>query len=156
MTQADDPAPSAAAGVSVCCRPAWEGDLDSLGPLLRTLGYRVTPVELAQRLVLIRRQSGELLVAEKGEQLVGCIQAARDIRLAEGQWGEIVSLVVAESYQGQGGGQRLLSSAESWLRAQGLDSIRIRANSRRTAAHRFYLRQGYQAQKQQQLFIKQG
>lgn len=48
---------------------------------------------------MIRRVGGDIWVAEKEGKAIGCVQAHIDIRLAEGMVGEVVSLVVSQTYQ---------------------------------------------------------
>jgi hypothetical protein len=51
-------------------------------------------------------------------------------------------------------GRKLLSTAEAWLAAS-VGRIRVRANTRRADAHRFYADAGYQEVKTQKIFQKQ-
>lgn len=101
----------------------------------------------------MRAQGGEVLVAELGGVVVGCINAIIDIRLAEGKSGEIVSLVVSEGHRGMGIGKALVKTAESWLSSR-CDNIRVRANAIRRDAHEFYRSLGYQEIKSQKVFTK--
>jgi GNAT superfamily N-acetyltransferase len=57
--------------------------------------------------------------------------------LAEGMFGEILSLVVSKDHRGSGIGTCLIKNAESWLKPQAT-KLRIRANSIRLKAHKFY------------------
>jgi GNAT superfamily N-acetyltransferase len=88
-----------------------------------------------------------------GDEVVGCVGAIIDARLAAGVNGEIVSLVVLEPFRGRGIGKRLVEVAEAWLAAF-VGRIRVRANTRRVDAHRFYADAGYQEVKTQKIFQK--
>ena len=122
--------------------------------LMNTLGYSVdSDTTLETRIAAIRAQDGDVFVAERDGQVVGCINTIIDIRLAEGITGEIVSLVVAEGERGMGIGKGLIKVAEEWLDGR-CDQIRIRANAKRANSHQFYERLGYNQIKQQKIFIK--
>ncbi len=140
-------------------RLAAPADSHALAGLLDQLGYRWTPSGLIQHMALLRQKGHEIWVAcypggEGEEEVIGCISAILDVRLAEGCVGEIVSLVVMEECRGSGAGSALLQAAQAWLEPK-VSSIRIRANTRREKAHGFYLRAGYVPHKTQQVFIKQ-
>ncbi|MCB0213143.1 MAG: GNAT family N-acetyltransferase [Anaerolineae bacterium] len=133
-------------------RTATTADAPALVELLKVLGYEVSRESVTQRLMSIRSQGGEVIVAEDAGQVVGCVQALVDTRLAEGQAGEIVSLVVFDSYRGHGVGTALLHTARSWLAERNCKALRIRANAIRTEAHRLYRAQGFQEVKTQKIF----
>jgi len=134
-------------------RPALEKDLTTLAALITELGYETTPTAMKSRIAEIRANQGEILVAELDQEVIGCINMIIDIRLAEGKAGEIVSLIVTQKCQGLGIGKGLVCSAEQWLLHR-CDRIRVRANTLRSEAHRFYQSLGFTAIKAQQVFIK--
>jgi GNAT superfamily N-acetyltransferase len=73
-------------------------------------------------------------------------------RLAEGRYGEIASLVVDADQRSRGIGAGLVRAAAEWLQDRGMDRMRVRCNSRRERAHRFYERFGFQLTKTQKVF----
>ena len=85
-------------------------------------------------------------------QLTGCIHVIIANRLAEGQYGEITSLVIAENERGHGVGRQLVASAADWLIEQGLSRMRVRCNTVRKEAHQFYAHLGFREAKSQKLF----
>ena len=117
------------------------------------LGYEVDRNTLCRRIDSIRAHGGEVIVAEAGGEVIGCINSIIDIRLAEGKTGEIVSLVVSKEHRGLGIGKALVKSAESWLGSR-CDIIRVRANTIRNEAHDFYKLLGYKEIKSQKIFTK--
>jgi N-acetylglutamate synthase-like GNAT family acetyltransferase len=135
-------------------RKAINEDIKALRDLLKALGYDVDESTLSHRIDAIRNQGGEVLVASKNGRTVGCVNTIIDIRLAEGLTGELVSLVVSVEYRGEGIGKGLVSKAESWLKAKGCNTIRVRANAVRKEAHRFYLKLGFKEIKTQKIFAK--
>lgn len=121
--------------------------------LLHQLGYDVEAKDIEANVCEIRERQGEVFAAKIGDEVIGCINAIIDVRLAAGKTGEIVTLVVLEEYRGMGIGKALVATAEAWL-AERVTSIRVRTNTIRDKAHRFYLRAGYQELKTQKIFIK--
>lgn len=134
-------------------RIATKKDLPEMVNLMSDLGYRTNVKKLTAALELIRSQSGEVFVADDGKHIIGCINAIIDVRLAEGSTGEIVSLVIDKQHRGKGVGKGLLKYAEQWLTTK-TGMVRIRANTLRTNAHRFYLDKGYNEIKEQKIFMK--
>lgn len=135
------------------CRTARNSDVSALVGLMAQLRYDVRDKELLEVVSAIRQGHGEVFVAEMDGETVGCVNAIVDVRLAEGRVGEIASLVVRESHRGHGIGKALLAYAERWLSSR-VDSVRIRANAKRSDAHGFYRAAGYTRVKEQSVFIK--
>lgn len=135
-------------------RPAAPEDAPQITALLHQLGYPDTEKAVRHRLQVLGTQAGTvILVAEDdGRQLTGCIQVVIANRLAEGQYGEITSLVVAEDKRGRGVGRQLVASAAAWLIEQGMPQLRVRCNAIREDAHRFYARLGFRLTKSQKIF----
>ncbi|MCB8979354.1 MAG: GNAT family N-acetyltransferase [Ardenticatenaceae bacterium] len=134
-------------------RSAAEADYAELQGLLRQLGHELAVSSVAENVQQIRARGGEVFVAERNGRLVGCVAAIIDVRLAGGICGEIVSLVVTEAERGQGIGRKLVRQAEQWF-GQTMPTIRVRTNSIREAAHRFYETDGYQLEKSQRVYKK--
>ena len=121
--------------------------------LMYELGYPVDEKELIFNINMINQRNGIILVAELGGNVVGCLSAVINVSLAEGMFGEIVSLVVSREYRGSGIGKCLVKQAEDWLKPK-VEKIRIRANTIRLEAHKFYKSLGYREVKTQISFIK--
>ncbi len=121
--------------------------------LIEQLGYPVKRDELSKNIVAIQRTGGEILIAEVDNEPVGSICVLMDARLAEGIYAEIVSLVVAKKVRGKGIGKALIHEAEIWA-SNRVDKVRVRANAKRSGAHAFYVKQGYEETKTQKIFIK--
>ena len=135
-------------------RHATIADANELVKLLKELGYPESADTIKNRLQLIEKMGGVVLVAEKDQALHGCVQALVDIRLAEGKVGEIVSLIVLNSTRGQGVGKTLTKKAEAYLTEHGCTTIKVRANAVRADAHEFYHRLGFEHIKTQKIFLK--
>jgi GNAT superfamily N-acetyltransferase len=85
-------------------------------------------------------------VALNKERVVGVVGAFIGYYLEmNGRYGRVTALSVASDHRGLGIGTRLLAHAEAWLRAGGAAICIVNSSARRTIAHRFYRREGYQA-----------
>lgn len=139
--------------MSTLCRTYHHDDLEALQRLMLELGYCVEPGKLRTNISEIYQKGGEIFVAERNGITAGCVCVVMDVRLAEGVYAEIVSLIVSDNAQGKGIGKKLIEAAEAWARKR-VNKIRVRANVIRNAAHAFYKRQGYEEVKTQKIFIK--
>lgn len=139
--------------MTVSFRFAQFSDLPELVSLMSQLGYETCEMKLQTLIKEIRHGAGEVFVAEYGSNVVGCVNAVIDVRLAEGRVGEVASLVVDDAWRGRGLGRSLIHMAEEWLSSR-VNHVRIRANARRIDAHSLYQSSGYEPLKQQIVFIK--
>ena len=137
----------------ITIRQLSQNDIKIVRQLMHELGYPLDEEELLFNINIINQMNGIILVAELGGNVVGCLSAVINVSLAEGMFGEIVSLVVSEEYRGSGIGKCLVKEAEDWLKPK-VEKIRIRANSIRLEAHKFYKALGYKEIKTQTSFIK--
>ena len=67
----------------------------------------------------------------------------------------IGGLVVREGMRSLGIGRRLCEEVERWCVERGAGMVRVTSRSTREAAHRFYLRDGYELVKTSMVFEKQ-
>ena len=117
------------------------------------LGYSVDQSELIENIKEILKRDGAVIVAEENNEIIGSVCVLIDVRLAEGIYAEIVSLVVSKKSRGKGVGKALVKEAEKWASYR-VKKIRVRANEIRFSAHAFYQNQGYNHIKSQKIFIK--
>jgi N-acetylglutamate synthase-like GNAT family acetyltransferase len=139
--------------MKITIRQLSQDDIKIVQQLMHELGYPLDEEELLFNINIINQRNGIILVAELGGNVVGCLSAVINVSLAEGMFGEIVSLVVSREYRGSGIGKCLIKQAEDWLKPK-VEKIRIRANSIRLEAHKFYKSLGYIEVKTQISFIK--
>jgi GNAT superfamily N-acetyltransferase len=128
-------------------------DARCISQLLAELGYTVAPDDVIFHLDSIRNRGGEVLVAVNEVNIWGCITMLLDVRLAEGASGEIATLVVDSRQRGRGIGRGLIAHAKSWFLEKNCHRIRIRANTIRNDAHRFYKNLGFMEIKTQKVLL---
>jgi GNAT superfamily N-acetyltransferase len=135
-------------------REAVVGDVYGIGELLRQLDYPGTELFLATRIrELLDHPDARLIVADNGQQLLGLISLHFIPQLGlAGDFCRISYFCVAETARHVGIGTLLETKAVEVALARGCDRLEVHCHSRRTAAHRFYQRRGYQASPQ--YFIK--
>jgi GNAT superfamily N-acetyltransferase len=137
-------------------RAANDGDLDAILAMLADddiarsrggTGERATPAVLAAFAEIQRSGSDELLVGECDGEVVACLQLS--ILPGLGRGGMRRALVeavrVRGDLRGQGIGEQLMAAAMDRARERGCAMMQLTTDLRRTAAHRFYTRLGFEA-----------
>jgi N-acetylglutamate synthase-like GNAT family acetyltransferase len=135
-------------------RPARLQDAAAIAALLHQLGYERPPAEVAPHIqASAANPETRILVALTPDgRIAGCLQAVITRRLAEGDCGEIASLVVDAACRSQGIGAHLVQKAAEWLQTCSIGRLRVRCNLKRARAHRFYENFGFQHTKSQKVF----
>ena len=132
-------------------------DLPEVALLSEQLGYPVSLQDVEARFDEISTRSDYALFVAKVEDknVVGWTQINKESKsLLIADYADVAALVVDEHYRGKGVGKLLLQEAEKWAQQNQMKLIRIRSNAKRTDAHRFYIREGYQVSKLSNIFIK--
>lgn len=120
-------------------------DMAQLLPLLTELGYPVEHDVLLQRFDVFASQGEHAIVAERNGRIIGLLTLhVTPVLHRAGSVGRITTLVVEESSHGQGVGRALMEEAERMLWAKGCVMIEVTSNKKRTDAHSFYERLGYE------------
>jgi uncharacterized protein YcbX/GNAT superfamily N-acetyltransferase len=137
-------------------RAARDEDAAAIARLSIQLGYPQSEDDVRRRLLRISdARAGEVLVAVDGEgRVVAWTHVFLGWRLESDVFAELGGLVVDERVRNAGVGGRLLRAAEEWAAARGIASMRVRSNTIREDAHRFYLTRGYTTTKSQAVFDK--
>lgn len=127
-------------------RTARRDDHARLVPLMEQLGYPGTADFIEARVAqLLRHPDALLLVAEGEGSVLGVISAHFVPQLARaGDFCRISYLCVDAGARGFGVGAMLLRRVEAEAARRGCDRVELHSHSRRTDAHRFYAREGYQ------------
>lgn len=133
-----------------------QADIPEVASLAVQLGYPVSPQDIETRFREISANASYALFVAKDEGSVwGWIQINREAAsLIIADYAEVAALVVEEKGRGKGVGKLLLQEAEKWAKQNHVKLIRIRSSVKRTDAHRFYLREGYQISKISNTFTK--
>jgi GNAT superfamily N-acetyltransferase len=142
-------------GAQVNIRPIRPEDAVPVSELVTQLGYERT-AEQVRRWIdgLNTRPEQAAFVAELDGKVVAWIDVSFVWHLQSDAFGLIGGLVVKDGLRGAGIGRLLCQRAEDWSREQGARKIRVTSRSTREAAHRFYLRDGYQQTKISMVFEK--
>lgn len=137
-------------------RPATTEDVEAIAILSHQLGYPVSTIIVEQRLHQILSDSSHIIYVATGldNRAIAWIHAYARHSLLIDFHAEIGGLVVAESDRRTGIGRQLLDRVESWAKARGCQSLLVRSNIVRPAAHRFYQKYGFSQVKTSFVFHK--
>ncbi|MEA4909743.1 MAG: GNAT family N-acetyltransferase [Chloroflexi bacterium] len=137
-------------------RLARPGDIPRLAELCGQLGYPSETAQVQQRFDLIAAstQQAILVVEHSRDGVVGWAHVLRQCFLESDPFAELGGLVVSERHRRTGVGRALMAGVEEWCAQQGIESIRLRSNTIRHAAHRFYQQMGFTVEKTQYTFVK--
>lgn len=135
----------------VLIRKAVSTDIDAMIELLRLLFTIETDFvfdgdrqRLGLTLLLQAESTGCMLVAERGQHIVGMCTAQLLVSTAEGGIKALIEdVVVAESCRRQGVGTQLLMAIKQWAARQGAKRVDLLADRRNNKALDFYQRLGW-------------
>jgi GNAT superfamily N-acetyltransferase len=85
-----------------------------------------------------------LLLAVKGELLLGYAHLRISKSLSRNPAAEIAAIIVRKDQRRQGIGRRLIAAAETWARQAGRAHLLLHTAVIRTEAHAFYAALGYE------------
>ena len=127
-------------------RAARIEDAPAIAGLLGELGYPTEARLVVQRLHALEIAGDEVIVAEsEGVPVALAAIHVTPVLHAPGPVGRLTAVVVSERVRGQGVGRAIVEAAEQMLAARGCESVELTSNRRRTDAHAFYERLGYEA-----------
>jgi len=131
-------------------------DSPAAARLSEELGYPASAEQMKQRIrSLAKDPDRAVFVACIGDRMVGWIDVGATRHLQSDPYAEIGGLVVDGTVRSAGIGRRLVALAETWASERGYQKMVVRSRSTRQAAHRFYLREGYELTKTSAVFSKQ-
>ncbi|WP_353103415.1 GNAT family N-acetyltransferase [Myroides odoratus] len=127
-------------------RTMEEKDAAVVADLLTQLGYPDTLDFLPAKIVNMRQESREkLLVVEEQDQVIGFLSLSLIPQLAvRGDFMRISYFAVDAETRSKGIGKQVEDYVAALARQMGCNRIELHCHSRRTQAHEFYLRQGYE------------
>ena len=136
-------------------RKVTASDAEAIAKLSAELGYPVSISTMEERIQYASVSPNRATyVACIENAVVGWIDVFEALHLQSGASAEIGGLVVSSHYRSAGIGARLVRRAEQWAVERGLARVIVRSRSTREAAHRFYLREGYEQTKTSAVFSK--
>ena len=126
-------------------RAAAQRDGEALARLIGQLEYAVTAEAVAERLAIMQAEGRLVLVAEREGQVVGCLSTSiMRVLHRPAPVGRISMMVVDEALRGRGIGAALVRAAERSLAERRCYIVEVTSHVRRTEAHRFYEKLGYE------------
>ena len=136
-------------------RDATLADAARIAVLSTQLGYPSTTEQVLARLrTLPQDGTHAVYVAENDAGVVGWVHVFELLPVCHDRVAEVAGLVVDASCRAAGLGKRLMDAAENWARKKALDTVVLRSNVIREAAHKFYENLGYTRVKTQHAFRK--
>ena len=128
-------------------------DSESITDLTNQLGSKVSSDVVSNQITEILKNPDHFaFVAIRNNIVVGYIHCFKAIRLTSNPFVEICGLVVDEVERGNGIGKLLVQKVENLeLDCQ---KIRVRCNTKRDLAHKFYYQLNYTQKKEQKIFEK--
>lgn len=141
--------------VNICVRAMAASDVPTVAALSSQLGYRTTPVQVAQRFAVLNGDPEHgFFVAVQNGAVVGWLHVY-GVRLLETDgYAELGGLVVDAAQRRRGLGRALVERAERWAVAGGYTELSLRSGLHRSEAHRFYVCIGYDLAKTSHMFRK--
>ena len=130
---------------TVNLRTATPGDAPEIALLLAVLGYPIEPSSIAARWAKWRANGSSAIVAGgQSAGLLGVVTVYTSIVLHRPKpIGRITALVVDEKARGHGVGRARVGAAEAFALREGCGMLEVTSNMRRTEAHAFYERLGF-------------
>lgn len=140
----------------IIIREAKLEDAGGIAQLSDELGYPTTleDVRLSISQIIESQQNQSFVALSLDETVIGWIHVFVTIRLTSEPFAEIGGIVVAETHQRRGIGKALLANAKKWAQTNGLTKLRVRSQTSRNDAHRFFINNGFQLSKNQTVFDK--
>jgi N-acetylglutamate synthase-like GNAT family acetyltransferase len=137
-------------------RDAVLADAARIADLSTQLGYPSTMEQALVRLRTLPQDGSHAVYVAQNEMdaVVGWVHVYEHLPVCHDRVAEIAGLVVDASCRASGVGKRLMDAAENWAREKGLDTVVLRSNVIREAAHKFYENLGYTRIKTQHAFRK--
>lgn len=127
-------------------------DFELISSLSKELGYSLNPQDILIQLNLILKDCNHhLFGAIKDKKLVGYIHSSHILGLTSLPFTEIKALIVCKKERGNGIGKLLVEKVESICNNE---KLRVRCNTKRELAHKFYYNLNFSLSKEQKVFEK--
>lgn len=140
---------------NISIRPAKIADVESLSVLSHQLGYPTDSKVMEKRLKeMIGKDDHCVFVATENKHILGWIHGFIALRVESDNFTEIGGMVVDEKNRNKGLGTLLVKAVENWSKEKNCFRMRVRSNTKRNDAHRFYQNLGFETLKHQTVFGK--
>ena len=128
-------------------------DAEAICTLSQQLGYHLTVSETGAQIKLVLLHNDNCgFVAVADENVIGWIHGFKAIRMETQPFVEIGGLVVDHRHRDKGIGEKLVNRVKQWCIEQGISSLKVRCNTKRLEAHKFYNKIGFIEIKTQKIF----
>lgn len=118
------------------------------------LGYECERNLVKRRLEYLNKEREMVFVAEVDSKVVGFIHVEKYKVLYLDSMVNILGLAVANNYQKQGIGRKLMEAAEQWAKENDIYTMRLNSGLSRKEAHQFYRALGFDKEKEQLRLMK--
>jgi GNAT superfamily N-acetyltransferase len=113
-------------------------------PLIQMLNPKIAIEELRRRLSVMIPKGYHCLAAFQGERMVGVAGYWLVTRFYSGEYMDVDNVCVDESLRSSGIGLQMMNWLHEKARTLGCKSVMLDSYVTYAAAHRFYMRQGYE------------
>jgi GNAT superfamily N-acetyltransferase len=138
---------------AILIRLATSADTAAIARLSNQLGYKTTDEQTMQQLsAMLVHPDYCVFVAIEDEQVTGWVQCFYSMRVESDPFVEIGGLVVDEHHQRKGIGKLLVNEVINWSEKRNCNNIRVRCQTYRKEAHRFYEGIGFVETKVQKVY----
>jgi GNAT superfamily N-acetyltransferase len=142
--------------MQIILREPQPSDAPAIARLSHQLGYEMSVAATLKNLAMILESNNEIVrVATHEEKMMGWIHVFMATRLESALFCEIGGLVADDQYRGAGIGRQLIAATQPWCLSKGVTVLRVRSNTKRIEAHKFYSQVEFEELKQQRVFEKQ-
>ena len=133
-------------------REATLADIEGIHLVSSYLGYKASPEEESQKHLeeILASDCHIVWIYAEENKIKGWLHLFTAVRLASPKFAEIGGLVVDKSCRGSGIGGKLVGKAIQWSKQNEL-SLRVRCNSEREDANKFYESLGFKSKKLQKV-----
>jgi GNAT superfamily N-acetyltransferase len=137
-------------------RNAAINDASDISCLSEQLGYPASEAFIKDQLNAVSNSDDNIayVAVVPDGQISAWIHAHKSQSIQSGARAEISGFIVSEGFRGNGVGTKLLEAVEKWAIQNQLPKLRVRSNSEREGAKKFYTNKGFSISKQQRVFDK--
>lgn len=127
-------------------RPVKIEDHNRISELLEQLGYPGTAPFIAEKIARMIDSPDEYLLVYEIEGVVQALISLHFIPQVAlpGDFARISYFIIDERFRGQGVGKEMLEHCIDLAKQRRCDRFEVHSHSRRTGAHRFYAREGFE------------